>query len=226
MVIGATQADPPAREVWGCVTAVVLAAGAARRFGALKQVEPWQGRPLVAHVAHQALACPDIDRVIVTVGAEAERVQRALAASVPDTDRLETVTVDGWAQGQSASVRAGLAAALAGREPAAPGPSAPEPSAIIFLLADQPGITPALLSALVERHRMTLAPVVAPRYAGRRGNPVLFDRATWPDFAQLTGDIGARPVIEAHRHAVSWLDWPTPEVIQDIDRPKDYRPAE
>ena len=66
-------------EVWGRVGVVVLAAGQGKRFGALKQVLPWRGLPLVAHVADQALACPDIDRVVVTVGAGADQVEAALA---------------------------------------------------------------------------------------------------------------------------------------------------
>ncbi len=214
IVIGSAQADDPVHEVWGRVTAVVLAAGGAQRFGALKQVQPWRGRPLVAHVAAQALACPDIDRVIVVVGAEAGRVQAALRESLPGA-QLDIVTVEDWAQGQSRSVRAGLEATTA--------TTGGQPSAVVFLLADQPGITPELLSTLVERHRTTLAPVVAPRYAGQRGNPVLFDRATWPEFARLSGDIGARPVIAAHRDDIAWVDWPTPDVLQDIDTPEDYR---
>ncbi len=214
VVVGAARTDVPAHEVWGRVTAVVLAAGGARRFGALKQVQPWRGRPLVAHVTAQALACPDIDRVIVVVGAEADRVQAALLESLPGA-ALDIVMIRDWALGQSRSVRAGLEAATA--------TSGGQPSAVVFLLADQPGITPELLSTLVTRHRTTLAPVVAPRHAGRRGNPVLFDRATWSEFARLSGDIGARPIIEAHRDSIAWVDWPTPEVLQDIDTPEDYR---
>jgi len=101
----------------------------------------------------------------------------------------------------------------------------PRLGAAIFMMADQPGVTPALLSALIQRHRETLAPVVAPRYAGRRGAPVLFDRAVFAEFAGLRGDVGGRPIIAAHTDEVAWLDWPTPEVIQDIDTPEDYRRA-
>ena len=79
VLIGAAQGDDPVREVWGRSGAVVLAAGEAKRFGALKQVLPWRGVPLVAHVADQALRCPDMDRVAVTVGAGAEQVRAALA---------------------------------------------------------------------------------------------------------------------------------------------------
>jgi len=256
VLIGAAQGVEPVQEVWGRVAAVVLAAGEARRYGSLKQLLPWHGTPLVAHVADQALACPDVDRVAVTVGAGAERVRAALEGR-----DVRIILVPDWAQGQSRSVQAGLELVL-GPNPLAPFPrregeiefpasverkgtgllsptrvrgsilssltkggAGGEVSAVIFLLADQPGVSPELLSALTQHHRETLAPVVAPRYQGRRGNPVLFDRATFPEFADLHGDIGARPIIQAHWDEIAWVDWPTPEIIQDIDTVADYRRA-
>ncbi len=260
VLIAAVAESDPVREVWGRVGAVVLAAGEARRFGALKQVLPWQGVPLVAHVAAQALACPDLARVAVTVGAEAARVTAALeklsialtkegdlsTKTHEDTLRetlrdpscafvdapsfvpaLQIVPVPDWAAGQSRSVQAGLEAFTSAPPPlCTPAPlqeRRAEISAALFLLADQPGVTPELLAALIQRHRETLASVVAPRHAGQRGNPVLFDRATFPEFAALRGDIGARPVIQAHADEIAWVDWPTPEILQDIDTPEAYR---
>ena len=206
VIIGAAQAPDPVLEVWERIGAVVLAAGEGKRFGSLKQVLPWQGVPLVAHVADQALACPDIDRVVVTVGAGADQVAVALAGR-----RVNLVPVPDWADGQSRSAQTGLRA-LAGA------------TAVLFLLADQPGVSPALLAALIQRHRETLAPVVAPRYHGQRGNPVLFDRSTFPEFAHLIGDVGARSIIQAHGDEIAWVDWPTPEITQDIDVAEDTRP--
>jgi molybdenum cofactor cytidylyltransferase len=203
VIIGAAEAADPVIEVWGRVAAVVLAAGEGRRFGGLKQVWPWRGVPLVAHIADQALACPEIDRVVVTVGAGAEQVRTALAAR-----DVTCAAVPDWVAGQSRSVQAGLRAAGA-------------VSAVLFLLADQPGVSPELLSALIERHRATLAPVVAPRYRDQRGNPVLFDRVTFGEFARLSGDIGARPIIQAHAAEVAWVAWPTAEITQDIDVAED-----
>ncbi len=231
VVIGAAAAADPVQEVWGRVGVVVLATGAGQRFGALKQLLAWRGVPLVAHVAGQALACPDVHQIVVTVGAEAARVREALytggggamrdpatpaAAGVRGDDRLQVTEVADWAAGQSRSVQAGLAAV--GHQWS----SDAELAAVIFLLADQPGVSPALLATLIQRHRETLAPVVAPRHAGRRGNPVLFDRATFREFASLQGDVGARPIIQAHWEQVAWVDWPTPEVLEDIDTPNDY----
>ncbi len=213
VIIGAAEAADPVREVWGRVAAVVLAAGQGRRFGALKQLLPWRGVPLVAHVADQALACPDIARVIVTVGAGAEQTRDALGSRCVDV-----VTVPDWAAGQSRSVQAGLRAAgfVVSAQPNG------AVSAVLFLLADQPGVSPDLLSALIERHRATLAPVVAPRYREQRGNPVLFDRVTFGEFARLSGDIGARPIIQAHADEIAWVEWPTGEITQDIDVAEDF----
>jgi molybdenum cofactor cytidylyltransferase len=67
---------------------------------------------------------------------------------------------------------------------------------------------------------------VAPRYQGRRGNPVLFDRTTFGEFDRLTGDIGARPIIQAHANEVAWVDWPTAEILQDLDTEEEYRLGE
>ena len=211
VLIGTAQEEDPVREVWGRVGAVVLAAGEAKRFGALKQVLPWHGVPLVAHVADQALRCPDVDCVGVTAGAGAEQVRLAMAGR-----NISVIPVPDWQDGQSRSVKAGLQA-LAPRSPL----HSPH-SAVLFLLADQPGVSPELLSALIQRHRETLAPIVAPRYNGQRGNPVLFDAATFPEFAQLEGDIGARPIIQAHRDQIAWVDWHTPEILEDIDVAADY----
>jgi molybdenum cofactor cytidylyltransferase len=208
VVLGAVGTDQAVREVWGWAGAVVLAAGQGRRFGSLKQVQPWRGLPLVAHVVSQALHCPDVAKVVVTVGAEAEMVTQAAREAGPVT----VVRVPDWAEGQSRSVQTGLSA-LQGC------------SAALFLLADQPAVTPELLSALIQRHRETLAPIVAPRYAGQRGNPVLFDAATFPEFVSLHGDIGARPIIRRHEAEIAWLDWPSPDILSDIDTRADYDAA-
>lgn len=216
VVIGAALADDPVVEVWGRTAAVVLAAGQAKRFGVLKQILPWQGVPLVAHVARQAQACSDIDHVIVTAGAGSEQVRAALAPSTADP-KLTLVDVGDWARGQSQSVRAGLRTAQDSAGPL---------NGALFLLADQPGVSTDLLSALVRRHRETLAPVVAPRYEGQRGNPVLFDLRTFAEFGTLTGDVGARSIIQRHEDAIAWVDWPSAEILRDIDTPDDYAAAQ
>jgi molybdenum cofactor cytidylyltransferase len=118
-----------------------------------------------------------------------------------------------WAQGQSTSVKAGLASLPA------------NVSAVLFLLADQPGVTPAIVNALIARHRTTLAPVVWPEHDGRRGNPVLFDRVTFPELLRLSGDTGGRPVLQAYADRAERVPVAGPGVLLDIDTPEDYARA-
>jgi molybdenum cofactor cytidylyltransferase len=205
VVLGAAEADDPAREVWGRTAAIVLAAGGATRFGQPKLLLPWSGTTLLGQVVDRALAAGSIDEVIVVVGCEGERV----AAAVSDRP-VRVVVNEAWAEGQSSSVRAGLAALPTGV------------SAALFLLGDQPEVTPEVIEALVQRHRQTLAPIVVPSYRGQRNNPVLFDRAAFAEMGRLRGDVGGRVLIERFQQSVERVAFDAPPPF-DIDTPEDYR---
>jgi molybdenum cofactor cytidylyltransferase len=207
VVVGAVGHADPAAEVHSRVAAVVLAAGGAERFGAAKQLLPWAGGTLLSHAVDTALASR-AGPVVVVLGHQADACRAALG------DRPAAVVYNAqWAQGQSSSVKAGLAALPA------------NVGAALFLLADQPGVTPAVVDALIERHRATLAPVVWPEYEGRRGNPVLFDRVTFPDLMRLSGDVGGRPVLQAYAGRAERVPVADPGVLSDIDAPEDYEQA-
>ena len=181
---------------------IVLAAGGATRYGALKQLLLWKGSPLVRHAARAALQA-GLSPVVVVTGAGAELVAQAVAG-LP----VRQVRNDAWQQGQSISLQAGLRALP------------PTSGGAIFLLADQPNITPGLIQALVEAHSQSLAPIVAPLVDGQRGNPVLFDAVTFADLLQLNGDAGGRQLFR--KYALQYVPWHDRSVLQDIDQPEDY----
>lgn len=204
VAIGSVKsAGDPIAAVSSRVAAVVLAAGGSSRFGAPKQLARWQNSTLVeraADIALESAAGP----VLVVLGRAAEACRAALGSRP-----LQIIDNPRWAEGQSTSMQAGLA-----ELPANTG-------AAIFLLVDQPGVTPQVINALIERHQTTLAPIVWPEFEGRRGNPVLFDRAVFGELARVSGDTGGRPVLQAHRHAAERVTVTNPGILQDIDRPAD-----
>jgi len=108
--------------------------------------------------------------------------------------------------GQSESVKAAVAAS-------------PDSDAIIFLLTDQPNITPQVINALIQKWRETLAPIVCARVNGRRANPVLFDRSVWHELNELTGDTGGRAIFD--RHEMVYMDWDD-SILGEADTPEDY----
>lgn len=204
VAIGAVQrTESPVTAVQGRAAAVILAAGGSSRFGSPKPLARWQGRSFIEQVVDTALAAA-VDRVVVVLGAEVERCQ-ALLQDRP----VEIVINERWAEGQSGSMQAGLAALP------------DEISSALFLLVDQPQIRPDILAALIERHRRTLAPVVWPEFEGQRGNPVLFDRRLFAELHQISGDTGGRPLLRAYADQAERVAIASPAILQDFDRPDD-----
>jgi len=186
------------------VAAVLLAAGGSRRMGQSKQLLPIDGQPMVRRVA-QTVCQAGLAQVVVVVGAEGDRVARALAGL-----DLEIVHNQAWAQGMSTSVRAGMEALQ------------PEIEAALLVLADQPGLTIDALAALVEAYRATRAPIGAPYYRGRRGNPVLFARSLFADLGQVEGDQGGRALLVRHEQEVARVDLDDVAILLDVDTRQDY----
>jgi molybdenum cofactor cytidylyltransferase len=99
----------------------------------------------------------------------------------------------------------------------------PEIQAALVVLADQPGLTPALLRQILDHYRAGDASIVVPVYRGRRGNPVLFDRALFPELRAVEGDRGGRALLDRHREAVAWLEIDDAAVVSDVDTYRDYQ---
>jgi molybdenum cofactor cytidylyltransferase len=183
---------------------VILAAGESTRFGAPKQLLTWHGNPFVRQVAETALRA-SLRPVVVVTGAHAPEVNTALNG-LP----IQVVHNPEFAQGQSTSVKKGVASL----------PS--NAGASIFLLADQPQIPVEVILALKETHARELPAILAPLVLEeRRANPVLFDRAAFPDLMQLTGDTGGRAIFDKHR--VEYMPWHDDILLFDVDKPEDYQ---
>jgi molybdenum cofactor cytidylyltransferase len=183
--------------------AIILAAGASTRMGQPKPLLLWRGEPFIRHVARTAVRA-GLSPVVIVAGAHTAEM-RAAVADLP----VLVIHNPDWEAGQSTSVRRGLRAL---------------PDTIgsaVFLLADQPHIPIELVKALTDQHAQAWAPIVAPLIAERRGNPVLFDRATFADLQSLTGDVGGRAVFA--KHPIAYVPWHDASLLLDVDTPEDYR---
>ncbi|MEW8958969.1 MAG: selenium cofactor biosynthesis protein YqeC [Moorella sp. (in: firmicutes)] len=209
VIVGAVATPVPVRQVivreGGTVGIVVLAAGAGERFGGGKQLLLLAGRPMVRRVVDITLAAAE-GEVVVVLGHEAGKVAAALAG-LP----VNLVYNPNYRLGLSTSLQAGLTAL------------GPECRAALFVLADQPGITPAVINKLIEAYQQGDKKIVVPVYRGRRGNPVLLDRALWPEIMTLHGDVGGREIIRACPFEVREVEVDCPGVLCDIDTLADYR---
>jgi molybdenum cofactor cytidylyltransferase len=186
------------------VAAIVLAAGGSVRMGQPKQLLPIGNQPMVRHMT-RVVAAAGLAQVVVVIGAHAESVAAALA-DLP----VDIVTNESWNEGMSSSIRTGLRALR------------PEIQAAILVLGDQPALTTDLIQLLATRYRATGASIIAPFYRGQRGNPVLFDRALFPELLNVEGDRGGRMLIARYQEQVEGVDVDDPAVLMDLDSPEDY----
>ena len=186
------------------VAALILAAGASARMGRPKQLLDWEGRPLVRAAAEVALSA-QLDPLLVVIGGAQAQMAEALAA-LP----LRMIANPDYAAGQSTSLRTGVAALDQ------------DVDAVVVLLGDQPFVTATIVKQLVAEWQASGAAIVAPTYAGQRGNPVLFARSVFPELLAIQGDQGARGVLAADRARVRLVAFDDPRPLTDIDTPEDY----
>lgn len=183
------------------VAAIVLAAGRSSRMAPHHKLllPDASGRAMVARVVDQVLASA-ARPVIVVTGHRADEVRAALAGR-----DVVFVHAAAYADGLSASLRAGIAAV-------------PDGAAALVCLGDMPLVTGIQMNQLIAAY----APdegraIVAPAYFGRLGNPVLWGRPYLPEIAALTGDSGARRLLDRLADAVTRVEMDDDSVLRDFD---------
>jgi molybdenum cofactor cytidylyltransferase len=183
--------------------AVVLAAGLSRRMGRPKLLLELRGKPVIRHVVEGVLEA-GIRRVLVVTGPENEALARALAGL-----EVQIAVNPAPESGQASSVAAGVSALPAGTD------------AVLIALGDQPGVRADVIPALIEAIKAPGKVIAAPRYADGLGNPVLFAAPVFAELLTLTGDRGARAVVERDPARLALVDIAFP-MPRDIDTPEDY----
>jgi molybdenum cofactor cytidylyltransferase len=203
VLLGAVQARDPIVECRRRVSAIVLAAGSATRFGRPKQLLPLAGGTLIEHVLH-TLHASGLFETIVVLGHAAQHI----APYIPTW--CQVVDNPDWAQGISSSIRSGLKAI------------SPAAQAVLLVLADQPRIRSEHIDQILQAYYGTSQSIVVPFHQGQRGTPVLFDRRHFAALASLPGDVGGRQLIAQLPHQVLAVELPSAGLFLDIDTPTDY----
>ncbi|WP_201313436.1 nucleotidyltransferase family protein [Dyella sp. EPa41] len=187
------------------VGAVLLAAGAASRFGSPKQLLVIDGEPMVRRAARAALAA-GLSPVIVVTGAH----HGAVAASLDGLD-VHQVEHGDWASGMGGSLAAGVRTLLE---------QAPAVASLMVLLADQPSLGAAELTGMLQAHARHPERILAARHGAQLGPPCLFPRSWAGELATLRGAHGARSLLEKYAGRVDAHDLPA--AAFDIDTPADH----
>ncbi len=157
------------------IAAVILAAGAASRFGSPKQLADFRGEPMLMRTVRRAREA-GATHVIVVLGAHADVV----ASILGESDDVAVVVNREWATGLASSIRAGLAAV-----------QIDSIDAVLLLTVDQPLIDARDLTALIDAFACGDG-IAAAEYNGMAGVPALISTRHISELARaVSGDRGA-----------------------------------
>jgi len=181
----------------GNVEGVVLAAGLASRSGAFKMTLPLGDKTVIERSIEGMYGI--VSRILVVVGWQAERIQRALAPY----GKVEIVLNREFRAGMFSSVKAGLARVRAPH---------------FFLL---PGDCPLIGPDIYARLLAVPGDIVVPTFEGKRGHPTLFRSALIPEILSEPDDSTLRCYIDRKGYAA--LEVEQDGILYDMDTPEDYQ---
>ncbi len=181
------------------LAAVILAAGESSRMGRPKALLPFRGGTFLSVLAGtlEHFCSP----IYAVFGFDAEKLMAQAPPSVVPVKNPD------YQLGMLTSLQAGLRAMRQ------------LPARILFTLVDHPAVGPETVTALLRSG----GPLVIPRYAGKRGHPVIVGREIAREFVAEPPTSKLSDLINRNSALIQYLDLDDPGVCDDIDDPQVYR---
>jgi molybdenum cofactor cytidylyltransferase len=186
-------------------SAIILAAGQSSRLGIPKQLLHHRGKTLLQHtidITKQA----SVRSIIVVLGANYELLTKEI-----DLTGIHVVRNNDWHTGIASSICCGINYALK---------IDPLSDAAILMVCDQPHINASLLYDLQNAQKSTGKPIVASKYGDTIGIPALFHKSLFDRLLKLSGDTGAKKIMQQYPHLLATVPFPLGSI--DIDTLEDY----
>jgi len=180
------------------VGVLLLAGGSASRFGADKRLAPLVGDRSLLDACIDNVLRTDLPLLVCLGPADGELAATLSRKGVPN------LACPHAGEGMGSTLADGVAAIASSWW-----------SGALVALADMPLIRPGTYRLVAER----LAPgtIVTVSHNGRRGHPVGFDRAFFPELEALRGDKAARSLLTTHAPSVMDIPVEDPGILLDVD---------
>jgi len=184
---------------------VVLAAGMSKRYGRNKLLERVNDKTIIRKVVEESVKSK-ADRIVIVVGFEADKI-------INEIKDLPVIPVynENYMEGMSSSVKAGARKAIELNA-----------DAVMILPADNLLIKSKTINKVIDAYRKTEGLIVVPRFKGKRGHPILFDRKLFNDILKISEETqGLKYVVRKYSDKIVDVEVESPEIYIDIDVPED-----
>lgn len=187
------------------ITAIVLAAGSARRMGRQKLLLPYRNGTLIEHIVGEIVRS-QVGECLVVTGCDRERVEPL----VSEMGARSVFNPQHEIGGMLSSVRQGLTDASDASQ------------AFLVFLGDQPGITSQLVNHILEYAKSHSSKILVPCFNGKRGHPLYFDARYMADIMHQYDDVGLKGLLRGHQDDVTLWRCEDQNILIDLDTPDDY----
>ena len=170
------------------ISAVLLAAGQSKRMdGENKLTKEIQGVPLIKHSVKNILAS-SVDELIIVLGFQKEIIEKL----IDKNNKIKFVFNKDFENGMASSIKTGLDNLSEKTE------------AFFICLGDMPMVNHDIYNQLIKSKDNK--EIIVPTYKGQQGNPVLFDKSMKETVMNITGDVGAKKILELNKDKITNLE--------------------
>ena len=185
---------------------ILLAAGNSTRMGSPKQLLLYQGKTLLERIIDTSLQVFDNNKIIIVLGANHSEI----AFQIKDKITLISVNEE-WESGMASSIKSGLQTLLN---------HFPEMERCFISVCDQPYLSSEVFIEMLKLADYSSKEIIAAEYAGTIGVPALFSKKYFKKLLHLSGEQGAKKIIQQNMDDVNIFTFD--EGAIDIDTPSDY----
>jgi|TARA_Y100000310_G_C20655154_1_gene801604 molybdenum cofactor cytidylyltransferase len=166
------------------ISAILLAAGQSKRMnGENKLTKKIKGIPLVKYSIQNILAS-SIDELIIVLGYQKEIIEKL----IDENDKIKIAFNKDFKNGISYSIKVGISCLS-------------EKSESFFIcLGDMPMVNKNIYNQLIKSRSNNK--IIVPTYKGQQRNPVLFDKSMKRKIMNITGDAGAKKILELNKDKI------------------------
>jgi len=176
------------------VATIILAAGESKRLGKPKQLLPYKNTTLLGNSINAATES-GLTNILIVLGSNFLKISQSIKCK-----SIRQIINTKWKEGMGSSLSTGMKTVL-------------NEEAVLIMLCDQPKITSKHISSLIDNYQP--GKIIGSTYDGILGVPALFPKKYFEHLAGLSGDQGAKKIIEQFSENVISVE--CPEGAIDID---------
>ena len=181
------------------ISAILLAAGQSKRMvGENKLAKKIQGVPLIKHSVKNILAA-SIDELIIVLGYQKEIIEKL----IDKNEKIKFVFNKDFESGMASSIKTGL------------NNLSEKTEAFFICLGDMPMVNHDIYNQLIKSKDSK--EIIVPNYNGQQGNPVLFNKSMKEKVLNITGDAGAKKILELNKDKILNLEINDQNITKGFD---------